>query len=176
MGLKGAPSYFQREVAHGVLGDLLGRQCELFLDDLIIFASEEDEFIANLRACLERLESAGITCSPEKCRFGHDKIEYVGHVIDKDGLSFSDEKKQEVLDFPQPIFLKELQRFFGMVNYFEGHLRDLATELGPLRKLLNSSQKIGKLVWLPEHQKTFDRVKAMIADIPKLFLSIQPRK
>ena len=60
MGLKGAPSYFQREVAHGVLGDLLGRQCALFLDDLIIFASEEDEFIANLEACLERLESAGM--------------------------------------------------------------------------------------------------------------------
>ena len=56
-----------------------------------------------------------------------------------------------------------------MVNYFEGHLHDLTTELGPLRKLLNSSQKIGKLVWLPEHQKTFDRVKAMISDIPKLF-------
>jgi hypothetical protein len=56
-----------------------------------------------------------------------------------------------------------------MVSYFEGHLRDLATELGPLRKLLNSSQKIGKLVWLPEHQKTFDRVKTMISDIAKLF-------
>jgi len=65
--------------------------------------------------------------------------------------------------------LKELQRFFGMVNYFEGHLRDLATELGPLRRLLNTSQKIGKLVWEPEHQKTFDRIKAMINDIPKLF-------
>ena len=74
MGLKGAPSYFQREVAHGVLGDPLGRQCELFLDDLIIFVAGEDEFIANLEACLERLESAGITCSPEKCRFGHDKM------------------------------------------------------------------------------------------------------
>ena len=93
MGLKGAPSYFQREVAHGVLGDPLGRQCELFLDDLIIFVADEDEFIANLEACLERLESAGITCSPEKCRFHHDCIEYVGHVIDKDRLSLSDEKK-----------------------------------------------------------------------------------
>ena len=169
MGLKGAPSYFQREVAHGVLGDLLGQQCELFLDDLIIFASEEDEFVRNLEMCLDRLEKAGITCNPEKCRFGHDKIEYVGHVIDKDGLSFSDEKKQEVLDFPPPQFLKELQRFFGMVNYFEGHLRNLATELGPLRRLLNSSQQIGRLVWEPEHQKTFDRVKSMINDIPKLF-------
>ena len=56
-----------------------------------------------------------------------------------------------------------------MVNYFEGHLRDLATKLDPLRRLLNSSQKIGRLVWEPEHQKTFDRIKAMINDIPKLF-------
>jgi len=46
-------------------GDLLGQQCELFLDDLIIFASEEDEFVRNLEMCLDRLEKAGITCNPE---------------------------------------------------------------------------------------------------------------
>jgi hypothetical protein len=41
MGLKGAPSYFQREIAHTVLGGLLG---ELYLDDLIIYGESEEEF------------------------------------------------------------------------------------------------------------------------------------
>ena len=36
MGLKGAPSYFQREVA-SILGGLIGIICELYFDDLIIF-------------------------------------------------------------------------------------------------------------------------------------------
>ena len=49
MGLKGAPSHFQREIAV-ILGGLLGTICELYLDDLIVFAETEKEFIDNLTA------------------------------------------------------------------------------------------------------------------------------
>ena len=48
MGLKGAPSYFQSEIAYTVLGDLFGVTCELYLDDLIIFGDSEEEFCSNL--------------------------------------------------------------------------------------------------------------------------------
>jgi hypothetical protein len=73
MGLKGAPSYFQREVA-SILGGSIGVVCELYLDDLIIFATTEDEFIENLTSILERLQEHNITCNPDKCKFGIDSV------------------------------------------------------------------------------------------------------
>ncbi len=54
MGLKGAPSYFQREVAK-ILAGLIGSICELYLDDLIVFGETEEEFMANLKLVLDRL-------------------------------------------------------------------------------------------------------------------------
>jgi hypothetical protein len=54
MGLKGAPSYFQHvmqsEVLHGLQYDI----CEIYIDDIIIFAETEGELAENLRKVLER--------------------------------------------------------------------------------------------------------------------------
>ena len=82
MGLKGAPSYFQREVA-SILGGLIGIVCELYLDDLIIYASTEEEFIQNLRSILERLQAHKITCNPAKYKFGINAVEYVMSLIQR---------------------------------------------------------------------------------------------
>jgi hypothetical protein len=120
----------------------LGIFYELYLDDLIIFGKTKKEFAENVKKILEHLRAHNITCIPEKCRFGHDSIEYLGHVIDSTGMTFSrKEKKQEVRNFPRPKFLKQLQRFLGLVNYFDDHIRNLPTEVASsgLCKLLKDS-------------------------------------
>ena len=99
MGLKGAPSYFLREVAK-ILAELIGSICELYLDDRIVFGETEEEFMANLKLVLDRLREYNITCNPDKCRFGVESIEYVGHTIDSEGITFSEEKLDQVLNFP----------------------------------------------------------------------------
>jgi hypothetical protein len=168
MGLKGAPSYFQREVA-SILGGLIGIICELYLDDLIIFGETENEFIEALRNVLERLRKHDITCNPEKCKFGVNSVEYVGHVIDSEGLNFSDKKKEQVLDFPLPTLIKELHSFLGLVNYFGEHLRDLTTALASLRKLLADSKIKKKVEWTEPLRQDFQSVKDMVNTLPKLY-------
>ena len=64
MGLKGAPSYFQREVAK-ILAGLIGSICELYLDDLIVFGETEEEFMTNLKLVLDRRREFNITCNPD---------------------------------------------------------------------------------------------------------------
>ena len=56
MGLKGAP-YFQFMIATVVLAGLLYICCELYIDDVIVYGKDEDEFIANLTQVLQRLKT-----------------------------------------------------------------------------------------------------------------------
>jgi hypothetical protein len=122
-GLKGAPSYFQAQMALA-LEDLVERICELYVDDFVIYGRTEEEFVENLRTVLERLESLGITVNPAKCKFGLREVEYVGHVINEHGKTMSDDKRRKVLDFPRPATQKQLRSYLGLVNYFRDHLRD----------------------------------------------------
>jgi len=61
MGLKGAPTYFQREMSLSVLGGLLGHGVELYIDDCIVYGATEEEFKKNLKDVFERLRKYNIT-------------------------------------------------------------------------------------------------------------------
>jgi hypothetical protein len=51
-----APSCFQQQqLATEVLRDLLYQKCELYIDDIIPFAANEDEFVVNVRDIFSRL-------------------------------------------------------------------------------------------------------------------------
>ena len=134
-----------------------------------MFGETEEEFMANLKLVLDRLREFNITCNPDKCRFGVESIEYVGHTIDSEGLTFSEEKLDQVLNFPLPKLIKELHSFLGLVNYFGGHLRDLSTALAGLRQLLANSQKSKRLEWTETLKQDFERVKHMVNTLPKLY-------
>jgi len=141
MGLKNAASYFQRVMATVVLIGLIYLICELYIDDILVFGKNEDDFIDNLEKVFKRLRQYNVTLNPKKCRFGMDKVEYVGHVISYEGITFSDEKRVKVLDFPLPNTQKDLQAFLGLVNYFRDHVPDMTGLVKPLRVLIDSKKK-----------------------------------
>ena len=122
MGLKNAASHFQRVMATVVLSGLIYLLCELYIDDILVFGANDDEFVHNLEEVFKRLRKYKVTLNPKKCRFGLDSVEYVGHVISAEGVTFSKEKREKVLDFPLPNTQKELQAFLGLINYFRDHV------------------------------------------------------
>ena len=77
-GLCNAPAYFQAAIQKEVLGDLHGKSCLVYIDDILILGRSEEEFRANLTAVLQRLEEHGIAIKPSKCRLGVSTVEYVG--------------------------------------------------------------------------------------------------
>ena len=85
MGLRNAAAHFQQCMATEVLNGLVGTSCELYLDDVLVHAQTEDEFLTRLKSILERLERRGLVLSPSKCSFGMQEVEILGHTIDKDG-------------------------------------------------------------------------------------------
>ena len=46
----------------------------------------------------------------------------MGHVIDKYGISFSNEKRQKVTDFRQPTQAREMKQFLGLISQFSDHV------------------------------------------------------
>jgi hypothetical protein len=66
MGLKGAASYFQRMIASIVLAGLLYSIVELYLDDILVYATSEDEIVERLCTVFKRLlRQFNITLNPK---------------------------------------------------------------------------------------------------------------
>ena len=58
-----------------------------------------------------------------------DKVEYLGHIIDKDGLHPVPSKVKAITEAPAPTNVNELRPYLGMVQYYARFLPNLATEL-----------------------------------------------
>jgi hypothetical protein len=118
--LKGATSYYQMILATVFTG-LIHLIIRLYIDDLILHGPTEAEFIKLLSTVFEQVHKFKVTLNPAKCRFGMDQIEHVGHIIDPTGLSFLQDKRDKVCNFPLPMQAKHLRSFIGLVNYFRDH-------------------------------------------------------
>ena len=159
MGLKGAPSYFQQAMQTEVLQGLLYEICELYIDDIIVFADSEEELLANLTKILERLIKHNITVSPEKCSFGLTEVEFVGHTVDREGLHFSRDKLDKVLMIEQPKTAKQLKSFLGVTVYFSDHVYHYAELVKLLHKMLMAYDARRHLVWTEETSNAFQAVR-----------------
>jgi hypothetical protein len=175
-GLKGAPPYFQQCIARIVLKDLLYNICELYIDDVIIYGTTEEEFLANCRTVFKRFEDYNIVVKPSKVKLGFTSIEYVGRELSHEGTKMQDEKTRKVLDFPIPQYVKKLRSFIGLAEYFRNHtLGDISEIMRPLRKMVSTFEKSkSKLKWdqIPGSVEAFEKTKELIAMRAKLFFSM----
>ena len=102
MGLKGSPAYFQQIMATEVLNGLVMNICEVYLDDVIVYALTEERTSQRVRQVLERFKEKGLTLNPEKCTMLVSQVEYCGHLLDESGIHFERSKIDSILDFKTP--------------------------------------------------------------------------
>jgi hypothetical protein len=128
-----------------VLLGLLYYICELYIDDVVVYAQDASSFLSKLRQVFERFRKHKVSLNPDKCRFGLRSVEYVGNTIDETGLSFSAEKLDEVLQIEPPQHGKELRSFLGLTSYFRDHIENMATIAKPLQDMLIDYDKNEKV-------------------------------
>ena len=86
----------------------------------------------NLNEVLSRLEKRGFRLKQEKCTFLAHSVEYLGHRIDKEGISALPRKVEAIANASHPTDVQELRSVLDLINYYGKFIQDLATLLHPL--------------------------------------------
>ena len=133
-GITSAPEHFQRRRSE-LLAGLKGVQC--LMDDILVIGKDQAEHNQRLEAVLRRIEEAGVTLNQQKCEFSKDKLTFLGHVIDAEGVRADPEKSKAIKNMSPPTSVQELRRFLGMANQLGKFTPNLADITQPLRELLS---------------------------------------
>ena len=169
MGIKRAGGWFQAMLVTVVFVGLIYIICELYIDDLIIHAQTEDEFCNRLDQVLTRLQARGITVNPDKCLLGVRSLEFVGHTISEEGLHFTRDKIEKVLQIPEPTVGKQLKSFLGVAVWFIEHIEGYSELARPLHQMLKDYDKSRALKWTDEGRTAFHNLKEAINNCPMLY-------
>ena len=121
--------------------------------------SDDADHLNNLAAVLQRLQQHGLRLKLPKCDFMKPTVDYLGHLIDSEGLHATSEKLKAIVDAPTPKNITELRSFLGLLNYYGKFLPNLSTLLHPLNNLLRHDCK---WKWTTECEKAFQQAKNLL--------------
>ncbi|GKE23690.1 putative reverse transcriptase domain-containing protein [Tanacetum coccineum] len=122
-GLTNAPAVFM---------DLMNRVCKpyldkfmiVFMDDILIFSRNKEEHEDHLRTILELLKKLKFYAKFSKCDFWIRMVQFLGHVIDSQGIHVDPTKIEAVKDWASLTIPTEIRQFLGLTGYYQRFIED----------------------------------------------------
>uniref|UniRef100_A0A1B0C8P4 RNA-directed DNA polymerase n=1 Tax=Lutzomyia longipalpis TaxID=7200 RepID=A0A1B0C8P4_LUTLO len=118
----------------------------------------------------ERLRKANLTINVEKSQFCADRLEYLGYTLSPEGIGTNDFKVSAIINLPVPRTVTQLRQILGMIGWFRRFLPSYATFSKPLTDLLKGKGKTGGIIWTPEADEAFGKLKELLTTAPILKL------
>ncbi len=164
-GLANSPSVFQSFI-NKVFRDMLNRWVIVYIDDILIYSTSLKDHIKQVQAVLRRLIDHQLYVKAEKCEFNQESVSFLGYMISSGGVAMEDKKIHNVVNWPQPTTLKELQRFLGFANFYRRFIRKFSTVAAPLTSMMKKGNQ--RLTWSPAAHQAFRTLKERFTTAPIL--------
>ncbi|GKD76225.1 putative reverse transcriptase domain-containing protein [Tanacetum coccineum] len=165
-GLTNAPAVFM---------DLMNRMCKpyldkfviVFIDDILIYSRNKEEHANHLRIILELLKKEKLYAKFSKCDFRISIVQFLGHLIDSQGLHVNPAKIKAVKNWTSPTTPTEIRQFLGLASYYRRFIKDFSKIAKSLTEL---TQKNKKYIWGENQESAFQLLKQKLCEAPILAL------
>ena len=102
-----------------LLRDLINTEkVAMFIDDVIIGIEEEEGYNKLVAEVIKRLEENNLYVKLEKCKWKVREVGFLEVVIGLKGIKMEEEKVKGILDWPTPKYIKDVQKFLRLANYY----------------------------------------------------------
>ncbi|GJY12068.1 putative nucleotidyltransferase, ribonuclease H [Tanacetum coccineum] len=169
-GLTNAPAIFM---------DLMNRVCKpyldkfviVFIDDILIYSKSEEEHEVHLKTILDLLKKEKLYAKFSKCEFWLKEVQFLGHVVNRDGIHVDPSKVESVKNWKTPESSTEIRSFLGLAGYYRRFIENFSKIAKPLTLL---TQKNKTYVWGDEQDEAFRILKEKLCNAPVLALPDGP--
>jgi hypothetical protein len=163
--LVNAPATFQR-MMNTILQPLLNQGVVVYLDDILIYTKTMEEHRKLVTQVFSILQSEGLAVAAHKTFFHVKEVEFLGYIINANGVEMSTRKVEAVRSWETPKNLKDVQRFLGFANFYRRFKKNLA---GVARPITDLTRKKGlDFHWGPMQTVVFQQLKNAFTSTPIL--------
>ena len=169
-GLANAPATFQAYISQALVG-LVDTICVVYLDDILIYSSDDASHERHVKTVLDRLRQYKLYCNLKKCEFKTSSVEFLGFVVGTAGVSMEPSRIETITQWEEPTTFKELQQFLGFANFYRRFVYGYSKVVKPLTDLLKGMQagvKTGPFVFPAKAAQAFRELKVTFTTAPVL--------
>ncbi|GJR44066.1 putative reverse transcriptase domain-containing protein [Tanacetum coccineum] len=139
----------------------------VFIDDILIYSRNKEEHASHLRIILELLRKEKLYAKFSKCDFWIHIVQFLGHLINNQGLHVDPAKIEAVKNWTSPATPTEVRQFLGLAGYYRRFIEGFSKIAKPLTKL---TQKNKSYIWGEEQESAFQLLKQKLCEAPILAL------
>ncbi|GJU82254.1 putative reverse transcriptase domain-containing protein [Tanacetum coccineum] len=165
-GLTNAPAVFM-DLMNRVCKPYLDRFVIVFIDDILIYSKSRKEHEGHLKLILNLLKKEELYAKFSKCEFWLSKVQFLGHVIDSEGIHVDPAKIEAIKDWASPKTPTEIRQFLGLAGYYRRFIEGFSKIARPMTKL---TQKSMKFEWGEKAEAAFQLLKQKLCSAPILAL------
>lgn len=185
-GLCNSPATFMRMML-GIFGDQNFLSLLCYLDNVLVFAPNEELGLKRLELVFERLKSHNLKLAPRKCHFMQRSVKFLGHVVSEAGVASDPDKIKVIIEMTESDLMDEktgapsqqkIRSFLGMVVYYQQFIEQCSVIARPLFQLIAGPKgqkwKKGKKAmmkrslsagdWTDDCRQAFSRLKQTVID------------
>jgi hypothetical protein len=164
-GLTNEPATFQY-LMNSIFAPFMRKFVLVFMNDILIYRKTLEDHIQHLKQVFQVLLDHKLFLRFSKCAFAPPKIEYLGHVISRDGVATDPSKTKAMVEWPMPTSLTKGRAFLGLTGYYRKFIRNYGIIAKPLASLLKQKA----FSWTNEVEEAFQSPKHAMCTTPVLIL------
>ena len=140
-GLTNSLAMFQA-MMNKLLRDLVNiGKVAAFIDNVIVGTETEEGHDEIVVEVIRRLEENDLYVKPEKCKWKVREVEFLGVIIEPEGIKMKKGKVKGVLEWPTPKCVKDVQKFLGLANYYRQFIEGFTSIARPLYNMVKKNKK-----------------------------------
>jgi hypothetical protein len=137
-GLINAGATYQRGMTT-LFHDMIHKEIEVYVDDMIVKSSDEEQHVVYLKRMFERLRKYKLRLNPNKCTFGVRSRKLLDFIVSQRGIEVDPDKVRAIREMPAPQTEKQVRGFLGRLNYISRFISHMTATCGPIFKLLRKN-------------------------------------
>ncbi|GJS04730.1 putative reverse transcriptase domain-containing protein [Tanacetum coccineum] len=165
-GLTNAPAVFM-DLMNRVCRPYLDKFVIVFIDDILIYSKTQEEHVEHLRLVLGLLKKEKLYAKFSKCEFWLREVQFLGHVINGNGIHVDPSKIEAVKNWKAPRTPTEVRSFLGLAGYYRRFIKNFSKIA---KSLIISTQKCKVFDWGEEHELAFQSLKDKLCNAHVLAL------
>ncbi|GJY30021.1 reverse transcriptase domain-containing protein [Tanacetum coccineum] len=152
-GLRNARATYQHLVDK-VFHKQIGRNLEVYVDDLVIKGRTEDEIVRDIEETFKTLREINMKLNPKKCTFGVEEGMFLGYKVNSKGRKVCPDKVDAMLSVPSPKCLKDVQKLNGKLASLNRFLAKSAEKSLSFFKTFKKCMKKSDFHWTTEAEES----------------------
>ena len=147
---------------NNILMEYLDNFCIIYLDDILIYSKEGQDYEEHIRKVLIRLQEASLQANIKKSEFSIERTKYLRLILTTKGVEIDPNKVAPITNWVRPRTITSIKSYLGFYGFYQQFIYNFSKITKPLSILTRPTIPFKQI---SEYNTTFKELRKQLLEV-----------